>query len=122
TKLQYAGRSHKRQGVRADHPHPSPIMRSYLPVWAWTPRGDMPAEEVAHEPSDQVPVAFQREVAGVEQVELYRLEVSLVRLGPGRRKDLVVPAPHNQHRRLILPEVFLPLRIEWRGYSPAPPQ
>src|SRR5262245_14252924 len=89
-------------------------MRSYLPVWAWTPRGDMPAEEVSHEPSDQVAVAFQREVPGVEQVELYHLEVSLVRLGPGRRKDLVVPAPHNQHRRLVLPEVLLPSRVERR--------
>src|SRR5262245_46530184 len=88
-----------------------PIMRSYLLVWAWVPRGDVPAEEVSHEPSDQVPFAFQREVAGVEQVELYRLEVSLVRLRPGRREDLVVPAPHNQHRRLVLSEVFLPLRV-----------
>src|SRR5262249_27611604 len=57
------------------------------------PRGDVPAEEVSHEPSDQIPLAFQREVAGVEEMELYRLEVSLVGLGPGRRKNLVVPAP-----------------------------
>src|SRR5262245_17257509 len=92
----------------------SPIMRSYLLVWPWVPRGDVPAEEVAHEPSDQVPFAFQREVAGVEQVELDRLEVALVRLGPGRRKDLVVGAPHNQHRRLVLPEIVLPLRVERR--------
>ena len=69
----------------------SPVMRSYLRFWAWTPRGDVPAEEVSHKPSDQVPVALQREVPGVEQVEVQRLEVSLVRLGPGRRKDLVVP-------------------------------
>src|SRR6202007_2649075 len=89
-------------------------LRSYLLVWAWAPRGDMPAKEVLDKPSDQIPVAFQREVAGVEQVELYRLEVSLVRLGPGRREDLVVPAPHNQHRRLVLPEVLLPLRVERR--------
>src|SRR5262245_65154081 len=87
-------------------------MRYYL--LARVRRGEVPAEEVSHEPSDQVPVAFQREVAGVEQVELYRLEVSLVRLGTGRRKDLVVGAPHNQHRRLVLPEVLLPLRVERR--------
>ena len=74
----------------------------------------MPVKGVSHEPSDQVPVAFQREVAGVEQVELHRLEVSLVRLGPGRREDLVVPAPHNEHRWLVLPEVLLPLRVERR--------
>src|ERR1700752_4458911 len=89
-------------------------MRSYLLDWAWLPGADVPAEEVSHEPSDQVPFAFQREVAGVEQVELYRLEPALVRLGPARRKDLVVPAPHNQHRRLVLPEVLLPVRRERR--------
>src|SRR5262245_44151585 len=76
--------------------------------------GHVTAEEVAHKPSDPIPFAFQREMAGVEQVELERLEVSLVRLGPGRRKDLVVGAPHNQHRRLVLPEVLLPLRVERR--------
>src|SRR5262249_57555576 len=93
----------------------------YLLVWACVPRGDVPAEEVAHEPSDQVPFAFQREVAGVEQVELYCLEVALVRLGAGRRKDLVVPAPHYQHRRLVLPEVLLPLRIQRPRASLPPP-
>src|SRR5262245_8434379 len=89
-------------------------MRPYLLVWAWLPRGDVPAEKVAHEPSNQVPLAFQREVPRVPQVILQRLEVSLVRLGPGRRKNLVVPAPHNQHRRLVLPEVLLPLRVQRR--------
>jgi hypothetical protein len=61
----------------------------------------VPVEEVSHEPSDHVPVTFEREVAGVEQMEFQRLEVSLIRLGPSRRKDLVVPAPHNQHRRRV---------------------
>src|SRR5262249_12125253 len=89
-------------------------MRFYLLVWPWGPRGDVPAEEVAQEPSDQVPFAFERKVASVEQVELDRLEVALVRLGPGRRKDLVVGAPHNQHPRLVLPKVLLPLRVERR--------
>src|SRR5215469_7905793 len=90
------------------------VMRSSLLVWTWIPRGDVPAEEVSHEPGDQIPVAFQREVPGIEQVELQRLEVPLVRLGPGRREDLVVPAPHDQHRRLVSPEVHLPLRGERR--------
>jgi hypothetical protein len=45
-------------------------MRLYILVWAWIPRGDVPVEEVSHEPGDQVPFAFQREVPGVEQVEL----------------------------------------------------
>src|SRR5262249_3503891 len=75
---------------------------------------NVPAEEVAHEPHDHVPFAFQREVAGIKQVELDRLEFSLVGFGPSRRKDLVVLAPDNQHRWLVLPEVLLPLRIERR--------
>src|ERR671922_2372758 len=66
-----------------------------------SPRGYVPAEEVAHEPGDQVSVAFQREVSGVEQVELQRLEVPLVRLGPGRREDLVVLAPGDENRGLV---------------------
>ena len=54
-------------------------------MWAWVPRNDVPAEEVAHEPGDQVPVAFQCKVAGVEQVELDRLEVPFGKLGTGLR-------------------------------------
>src|SRR5262249_60386898 len=92
----------------------STVIRSSLLFWAWVPRGDVPAEEVAHEPSDQVPIAFQREVPGVEQVELQSLEVALVRLRPGGREDLVVLAPGDQHRRLVLSEVLLPLRVERR--------
>ena len=72
------------------------------------------AEELPHQLGDLVAVGFQGEVAGVEQVELQRLQVALVRLGPGGGEDLVVLAPDDQHRRLVLAEVLLPLRVERR--------
>ena len=74
----------------------------------------MLAEELPHQLGDLVAVRFQGEVAGVEQVELQRLQVRLVRLGPGGREDLVVLAPGDQHRRLVLAEVLLPLRVQRR--------
>ena len=74
----------------------------------------MLAEEFPHQLGDLVAVRFQREVAGIEQVELQRLQVSLVRLSPCGRKDLVVLAPDDQHRRLVLAEILLPLRIQRR--------
>ena len=63
-------------------------------------------------PAISSPFGFQGEVAGVEQVKLQRLEVALVRLGPGGRENLVVLAPRDQHRRLVLAKILLPL-----GYS-----
>ena len=45
---------------------------------------------------------------------LQRLQVALVRLGPGGREDLIVLAPGDQHRRLVLAEILLPLRIQRR--------
>jgi len=43
---------------------------------------DVLVEDVQHVLGDQVAVLFEREVAGVEQVELQRLQVALVGLGP----------------------------------------
>src|SRR5258708_916585 len=72
------------------------------------------AEERAHQPGDLVAIRLQGEVAGVEQVVLQRLQVALVRLGPGGWKDLVVLSPGDQHRWLMLAEILLPLRIQRR--------
>src|SRR4051812_22388497 len=65
-----------------------PVMRSDPLVWAWVPRGDVPADEASHEPSDQVSVAFQREVPCVEQGELQSL--------------LQVPLVSSEHRAIRL--------------------
>src|SRR5262249_25530774 len=59
-------------------------------------------------------LGLKREVAGIKQVIIERLQVTLVGFGSGRRKNLVVLAPNDQHRWLVLTEVFLPLRIQGR--------
>ena len=43
-------------------------------------------------------VFFEREVAGVEEVDLAVVEVAPVRLGPGRREERVALAPHDEGR------------------------
>src|SRR5215467_6334770 len=57
---------------------------------------------------------LQSEVAGIEQVELHVLQVTLVRIGPGVGKNRVVLAQDDEHRRLIFAKIFLPLRVERR--------
>src|SRR5262249_57309452 len=76
---------------------------------------DVFCEEVADVSCDQVAVLFQREVTGVEQVELQVLQITFVRFRPLRRKNEIVFSPHDQRRRLVLTEVSLPLRVKWRG-------
>src|SRR5262245_62583958 len=53
-------------------------------------------------------------MTGVEQVELQVLQITFVGFGPLRRKNEIVFPPHDQRRRLVLTEVSLPLRVEWR--------
>jgi hypothetical protein len=69
-------------------------------------------EKLPHEPRDRVALCLQREVPGVEQVVLERLEVPLVRRCTGRREDSIVLPSHDEHRRLVRAEVACHL-----GYS-----
>ena len=71
-------------------------------------------EELPHQPGYGVPVGLQGEVPGVEQVVFKRLQVSLVWLGSGGGEDLVVLAPNDQQRRLVLAEILLPFRVQRR--------
>ena len=48
-----------------------------------------------------VSIFFQREVAGVEQVEIQILEISLVRVRTFSRKNVVVFSPNDECWRLI---------------------
>jgi hypothetical protein len=48
-------------------------------------------------------------MTGVEQVVLQIRQVSLVRLCPRHRENLVVLAPCDQRRGLIFPKVLLPV-------------
>ena len=60
------------------------------------------------------PSVSSAKMPGVEQVELQRLQIPLVRLGPGGREDRIVLSPRDQHRRLVLPEILLPRRVQRR--------
>src|SRR5208337_3546699 len=73
---------------------------------------DILTEEVPHQVGDLVAVLLEREVSGVEQVKLQGLQVSLVWLGAGWRKYLIVLSPDDQGRRLVVAEVGLPFRVQ----------
>src|SRR5262245_3853564 len=92
---------------------PAPTIAQYSLSPALVPR-QMLREERSHERRDGLPFRFQSEVARVEQVVLQRLQVTLVGFGSGWREDLVVLPPRDQHRRLMNPEIVLPLRIQRR--------
>ena len=76
------------------------------------------AQVLAKEPPDMLsydlPILFEREVTCIEQMELHVLQVALVRIRPGGRKDFVILAPYDQRRRLMLSKVGLPLGIKRR--------
>ena len=65
----------------------------------------VPAEKVPHQAGNLVAVLLEREVPCVEQVKLQVLQVSLVRLGACCRKYLIVLAPDDKGRRLVVAEV-----------------
>lgn len=71
---------------------------------------DRAPKEVAHQARDLLAVLFQREVAGVEQVQPGLGQVAQIGGGAFRRKDLVVLAPDDEHRRLVLAEIRLTRR------------
>ena len=68
--------------------------------------------ESSHQAGDLVTVFFQREVAGIEQVELNILQVPLVGMRSLGRENLVVLAPDDQRRWLMFAEVSLPRRVK----------
>jgi hypothetical protein len=57
-------------------------------------------------------MGLQREMAGFEQVDLRVRKVTLGGLGAGRNKSRIVPAPHCEKRRLVVPERGLKFGLE----------
>jgi len=53
-------------------------------------------QEVTHQVGDCIAMGFQREVPGIDQVEVHFLQILLIRIRPGGREDLVVLAPDDQ--------------------------
>ena len=69
-------------------------------------------EELADCRRDLSTVGFEGEVAGVVEVYFSIGIVAWKRLGPGGRKEGVVPAPDREQRRSLGCQVFAELRIE----------
>ena len=62
---------------------------------------DFAIKEIEHLSGNESAVAFEREMASIEEIEFDLLEVAAVGMRSGRRKDVIVLAPHNQCRRLM---------------------
>src|SRR5215510_11182015 len=54
-------------------------------------------------------VGLQREMAGVEQMDLGMRGVAPKRLGASRQEERIVPPPDGEHRRAVRAEVRLEL-------------
>ena len=68
---------------------------------------------------DGMALLFESEVTSVQQVKLYVLQVTSIRMGARGREDRVVLAPHNQRGRLMPSKVGLPLEVQRRVASVA---
>ena len=81
--------------------------------WCW-PLELLVRKEGADESGDLCARFFEREVAGIDEMELKVLQVAPIGFRAVGRKDQVVLAPDDEGGRLVLAEIFLPLRIKWR--------
>src|SRR5579862_8004382 len=68
----------------------------------------VPAQEVPNQMGHLVTILLQREMSGIEQMELQVLQVSFVRFRAVSGKDGIILSPDDERRRLILAEVGLP--------------
>src|SRR5215831_6220444 len=75
-------------------------------------RRDLAVKEIADKRDHFVCFVFERKMPGVDQVKLDLGQVALVGVSAVGREDLVVLAPDDQRRRLVLPEIGLHLRIK----------
>ena len=68
-------------------------------------------QERADVVGDRPTILFQGKMPGIEQVELEVIQIPFVGICTFGRKDVVVLAPDDQGRWLILAELGLPRRI-----------
>ena len=76
----------------------------------------MLTEEFPHQPGDRRSLFFQGKMSCIKQMELQLVQIPFVGIRSGSRENLVVLAPDDQCRRLILSQILLPLGIE-RGIA-----
>jgi hypothetical protein len=75
-------------------------------------RSGMPGVEGGDQLRDLGCVRGQREVAGIEQVKLGARNIRQVGTGAVGDEELVVGAPGDQRRRLVLTQVGVPARVQ----------
>src|SRR5215475_6208689 len=75
-------------------------------------RRDLTVQEIADERDHLVGLVLKREMTRVDQMKLEVAKVTLVGVSTVGRKYLVVLAPNDERRRLMLAEICLHLRIE----------
>src|SRR5262245_24112678 len=96
-------------GARAD-PALRALPSGAVDVSVWLAQNS--AEEAANVASDGVEMAFQREVSGVENMNLGLGEITLEGPSTVRAKDSVVATPYSQQGHLASPEVLVHPRVQ----------
>lgn len=76
-----------------------------------SPWSQTPVQEIANQRGDLSSVGLEREVSGVQQMDLGFGKVTSVGFCPGWSEDFVVTAPRHQSRRLVGAEVLLVGRV-----------
>ena len=65
-----------------------------------------------HQGPNLIYFLFQGEMAGVEKMELCAGNITSKEFSPLHRKDSIVLAPSDQHRRPLFAEIVLPIGID----------
>src|SRR5262249_56594102 len=93
------------------HPSARRVVQPAAPLRKRGP-GNPSGKKIADQRDDLVGLVLQREMAGVEEVELGVAKVALVRVRTVGGEDRVVLAPDDQRRRPVLAEIGLNGGIE----------
>src|ERR1700685_1497465 len=70
-------------------------------------------EELEHGGGDFVGVGFQREMAGVEELDSRAGNVAAIGFGAGRDEEDIVLSPYGEEGRFVLAEVGLKFRVKF---------
>ena len=73
--------------------------------------GDLAVQELANDRCHHVQLVLQREMAGVQQVQVRMRQIAQIGIGTFSREDLVVATPDDQRRRLIAAKEGLELGV-----------
>ena len=87
------------------------MRRRNIPEREWSLIVDFSVQEIHDFTGHQRTIFIQCEMAGIEKVKFDTLQVIQIRVGASFRKDVIVLAPKDDRRGLMLAEERLPERI-----------